>query len=206
VKLDVKPAVILLVTLALGVVLGMVGRGQLTRERDRRVAELRTAPGFESLVQEVIEPRAEQVDSIRPILDASAHRYDSLVSTARAGLGLVLDSMKLKLAPLLDASQRERLARMTTLPDANRRPPRPGERPGEEGGGPQGGPPRDQAPRAGGPGGQQQDNPPRAGGPGGQQQNNPPPRAGGPPPPRGQTPPPDRPGGPPRDRQPPPDR
>jgi hypothetical protein len=166
-KMDPKAAAILVVTLGLGVVLGLVGRGQMTRERDRRVAELRTAPGFESLVQEVIEPRAEQVDSIRPILDANAHRYDSLVSTARAGLGLVLDSMKLKLAPLLDASQRERLARMTTLPDANRRPPRQGEQPREDG-----------------PGGQQQGNPPRAGGPGGQQQNNPPPRPGGPPPDR----------------------
>lgn len=166
-KMELKPAAILLVTLGLGVVLGLVGRGQLTRERDRRVAELRTAPGFESLVQEVIEPRAEQADSIRPILAASAHRYDSLVSGARVGLGLVLDSMKLKLAPLLDASQRERLARMTTLPDPNRRPPRQGERPREEGG-PQGdppreaGPPRDQPPREAGP---PRDNPPRPGGP-----------------------------------------
>jgi len=174
VKLDVKPAAILLVTLALGAVLGMVGRGQLTRERDRRVAELRTAPGFVSLVQEVIEPRAEQVDSIRPILAASAQRYDSLVSGARVGLGLVLDSMKLQLAPLLDASQRERLARMSTLPDANRRPPRQGERPRDDR------PPRNDAPRESGP-----------------------PREGTPPP-RGQAPPPPRPGDPPPDRPPPP--
>ena len=206
-KMELKPALILLVTLGLGVVLGLVGRGQLTRERDRRVAELRTAPGFESLVQEVIEPRAEQVDSIRPILAASAHRYDSLVSGARVGLGLVLDSMKLKLAPLLDAQQRERLARMTTLPDANRRPP-PGERPREEGG-PQGNPPRaggqrqdNPPPREGGPGGQQQNNPPRPGGPGGQQQGNPRPRPGDQP--QGGRPPANRPGGPPPDRPPPP--
>ena len=160
-KMELKPALILLVTLALGVVLGLVGRGQLTRERDRRVAELRTAPGFESLVQGVIEPRAEQADSIRPILAASAHRYDSLVSGARVGLGLVLDSMKLQLAPLLDARQRERLARMATLPDANRRPPPQGDRPPPR----EAGPPRDNPPRPGGP--PPRDRPPadRPGGP-----------------------------------------
>jgi hypothetical protein len=179
-KMEWKPAAILLVTLGLGIALGMLGRGQLTRERDRRVAELRTAPGFEALVMGVIEPRPAQEDSIRTILEASAHRYDSLVSAARTGLGLVLDSMKLQLAPLLDARQRERLARMTTLPDANRRPPPPGDRPREEGG-PQGNPP----PREAGP---PRDNPPRPGGP----------------PPRDNRPPADRPGQPPNDRPPPP--
>lgn len=196
-KMELKPALILLVTLALGVVLGLVGRGQLTRERDRRVAELRTAPGFVSLVEEVIQPRAEQDSAIRVILEGSAHRYDSLVSAARGGLGLVLDSMKLKLAPFLDAQQRERLARMATLPDPNRRPPPRGERPRDDRP-PRGGPPPrdDQPPRADGP---RQGGPSREAGP---PRRDPPPREGAPP--RGQTPPPDRPGGPPGDRPPPP--
>jgi hypothetical protein len=181
VRIEWKPAIILLITLALGMALGLVVRGTVTGERDRRAAELRTAPGFESLVMEVIEPRRTQEDSIRPILEASAHRYDSLVGATRTGLGLVLDSMKLKLAPLLDARQRERLARMTTLPDPNRRPP------------PQGNsPPRDADPH--------RRNPSRDGAP--------PPRRGGPPrndpPPLGGRPSADRPDRPPPDRPPPP--
>jgi hypothetical protein len=219
VRIEWKPAVILLITLALGMALGLVVRGTVTGERDRRAAELRTAPGFESLVMEVIEPRETQEDSIRPILEASAHRYDSLVGAARSGLGLVLDSMKRQLAPLLDARQRERLSRMTTLPDPNRRRPPPGERPRDSAGSPRAGPPPrdqparaarqpqgDQPPREAGP---PRDQPPRAGGP---PPGDPPPRAGAPPqdrPPRpgaptpGGRPPADRPGGPPPDRPPP---
>ena len=152
-RVEVKSAAILVATLALGVVLGMVGQGLLMRDRSRRVAELRTAPGFESLIEEVIQPRAEQEESIRVILEASARRYDSLVGSTRVGLGQVLDSMKLKLAPLLDERQRERLSRMAQLPEPNRPPPRPAERP------PEAGPQPSNPPRGGGP---PQPNPPRA--------------------------------------------
>ncbi|MGA2382618.1 MAG: hypothetical protein ABSG61_04205 [Gemmatimonadales bacterium] len=158
-KMEAKSVAILVATLALGVVLGMVGQGLLMRDRARRVAELRTPPGFVSLVEEVIQPRAEQEARIRPILEESARSYDSAVASARVELGAVLDSMKLKLAPLLDDRQRERLARMAQLPDPNRRPPRPGEPPRE------GGPPQDHPanpPRAEGP---PPGNPPRPPGP-----------------------------------------
>jgi len=155
-KAEAKSAAILVATLTLGVVLGMVLQGLLMRDRARQVAELRTPPGFVSLVEGVIQPRAEQEAGIRAVLEASARRYDSLLSSTRVGVGLVLDSMKLKLAPLLDERQRERLSRMAQLPEPDRPPPRPGERP------PDAGSPRDNPPR-GGDGAQ--GNPPRAGRP-----------------------------------------
>lgn len=154
--METKSAAILLATLALGVVLGMVLQGLLMRDRTRRVAELRTPPGFVSLVESVIEPRAAQADSIRPILEEHARRYEGLVGSARTALSAVLDSMKLQLAPLLDERQRERLSRMATLPDPNRPPPRRDDRPREEA------PPQPNPPREGA---APQGNPPREGGP-----------------------------------------
>lgn len=124
-----KSAAILLATLAIGVVLGMVAQGMLMHDRDRRVAELRAAPGFVSLVAGVIQPRPDQEAAIRTILEKNAQRYDSVLRATRGEVTAVLDSMKQELAPLLDERQRERLGRMAQVPDPNRPPPRPGERP-----------------------------------------------------------------------------
>ncbi len=143
--MEARSAAILVATLALGAGLGMVLQGLLMRGRERRVAELRTPPGFVGLVEEVIQPGPEQEPRIRVILEESARRYDSIVATTRVGLSAVLDTMKLRLAPLLDDRQRERLSRMAQIPDPNRRPPRPGEPPREPG------PPRDHPPRTEGP-------------------------------------------------------
>lgn len=128
-RVETKSAAILLATLAIGVVLGMVGQGMLMRDRDRRVSELRAAPGFVSLVEGVIQPRPDQEPAIRSVLEKSARRYDAVLRATRAEMTAVLDSMKQELAPLLDQRQRERLGRMAQVPDPNRPPPRPGERP-----------------------------------------------------------------------------
>ncbi len=125
----VKSAIILLSTLGLGVVLGMVGQGFLSRERTRHQEELRTPPGFVDLVEQVIQPRPEQRAAVRARLQVAAVRYDSVITGASARIDAVLDSMKASLAPILDERQRQRLARMTRVPDPHRPPPRPGEPP-----------------------------------------------------------------------------
>ncbi|NJD19329.1 MAG: hypothetical protein FIA95_08635 [Gemmatimonadetes bacterium] len=156
----------------MGVVLGMLAQGMLMRGRDQRVAEIRTEPGCVSLVEEVIQPRAEQASAVHAVLEASASSYDSVVTASRDDVRMVLDSMKARLAPLLDDAQRERLSRMANVPDPNRRPPRPGEPPSRQGR------PRDDRPPQGPPG---DDRPPR-------RDNPPPPDSGAPrrdaPPPR----------------------
>jgi hypothetical protein len=134
----VKSAILLVSTLALGVVLGMVGQGFLSRQRARHQEELRTPPGFVDLVEEVIQPRPEQRAAVRARLQVAAVRYDSVITQASARIDLVLDSMKASLAPILDERQRERLARMTRVPDPHRRPP-------PRGGSPPPPPPRDNA-------------------------------------------------------------
>ena len=139
-KTEVKSAAILIATLALGMVLGMVAQGVLMRARTEQVGGLRRPPGFTAHLEAVIQPRPEQREAVRAILETTARRNQDIMSRAREDLRRVLDSMQLQLAPQLDDPQRERLARMSRLPDPFRPPP-PGE--GRPGGPPPRGPPPD---------------------------------------------------------------
>ena len=125
-KMESKPVAILFATLALGVVLGMVGQGLLMRQRTRRVGELRRPPGFVVHMEHVLEPTAAQRDTLRILLGAAASRNEAIIATARGALRTALDSLQRQLAPLLSAQQRERLAENSALPDPFRPPPPPG--------------------------------------------------------------------------------
>ena len=169
IQLDVKAALMLFVTLLLGVTLGALGIAALTRDRAERVQELRRPPGFVAHMEEVIAPRdSGQRSQVEMILRATAARNDSILHGTNEQLRSALDSMRARLAPILDAGQRERLDRAASLAP----PLRAGGGEGREGRGP---PPQGEGP------------PPRRG---------PPPDGRGPPP-DGRGPPPDR-GPPPR--------
>lgn len=163
-KADVKSAAVLVATLAIGVVLGMVGQGMLTRQRTQQVSELRRPPGFVEHMERVIDPTDAQRDTVRALLSAVATRNEAVMQSARGALKGGLDSLQVALAPLLDEGQRERLGRMSRLPDPFQPPPPPppdgrggagaGQRPPDgrpPGGPPRGGPPPKGAPRDGGP-------------------------------------------------------
>jgi len=122
-KMESKPVAILFATLALGVVLGMVGQGLLMRQRTQRVGELRRPPGFVVHMEHVLEPTAAQRDTLRVLLRATASRNEAIIASARGALRTALDSLQLQLAPLLSAQQRERLAENSVLPDPFRPPP-----------------------------------------------------------------------------------
>lgn len=137
-KPEARSAVILTATFAVGAVLGMVGQGLLMRERTRRVEDLRRPQGFAAELEHVIEPRDDQRQAVRAVLEATGQRNDVIIRAAHESLKAELDSMRTRLDPLLDAGQRERLDRMGRLPDPFR-PPRGG--PPPEGGPPREGPP-----------------------------------------------------------------
>lgn len=121
-----KSVLLLAGTLVLGVLLGAAGTGLLARERQRRVGELRGPRGFVAHMEEVIRPRDErQRAAIEPILEATGTRNDTIIRHAHGALRAQLDSMRLRLAPLLDAEQRRRLEAVGRLPDPFRPPPPP---------------------------------------------------------------------------------
>lgn len=141
-KMELKPTAILVATLAVGVVLGMVGQGMLMQDRSRRVQALRRPPGFISQLEDAIRPTEEQRDSVHKLLELAAARNDAIYKADRIRLGAALDTMRLQLAPLLDKEQQARLAQVSQLPDPNRPPRQDGPRRDDR-------PPRDEQPQAG---------------------------------------------------------
>lgn len=139
-NLDVKAALILLCTLFLGAGLGAVGEGALVNARNSHVQDLRRPPGFVAHMEEVIGPRdSAQAGVIRPYLEQTARRNDSVMRAAQGELRAGLDSMRRHLDPLLDPDQRDRLDREAVAPFG---PPGGRGRPGGPGGRGGDGPPR----------------------------------------------------------------
>ena len=139
IQIDVRAALILIVTLLLGVALGALGSAALVRHRNAEVRELRRPPGFVAHMEEIIQPRdAAQREQIRAALEATAQANDTIIRGANDRLRAALDSMRARLAPLLDNAQRARLDDFARIkPDFG--PPGGGR-------GPRGGPPPDGPP------------------------------------------------------------
>jgi hypothetical protein len=123
---NTKSMLLLAMTLVTGFALGLFADASLVRGRRDRLDGLRRPPGFVDHLESVIQPHSSaQRDSIRPILDSIARSNQATVRDVNVRLRAALDSMKTRLAPLLDESQRDRLAReVEHMPD----PFRPGGR------------------------------------------------------------------------------
>lgn len=126
-----------------GVAVGLLLRGSLAERRARELDRMQRRGGFVERMEELLQPRdATQRDAIRPYLEATDARNRAIHEGAAGALRQEMDSLQRALAPLLDADQRDRLARF-----ARRPPPREGGPPGP-GGGP---PPREGPPPEGPP-------------------------------------------------------
>lgn len=109
---NIKSLILLAATLVVGFSLGLFADATLVRGRRDRIGQLQRPPGFVAHMEDVIRPHSDaQRDSIRPVLQAQADRNDQIVRTSRQQLRAELDSMRTALSPMLDASQRDRLAR-----------------------------------------------------------------------------------------------
>ncbi len=161
IQMDVKAAIMLLSTLLLGIALGALGAGALSRQRNEQVQQLRRPLGFVAHMEEVIQPRdSTQRAKVDSVLALTAARNDSILQGANTQLHSALDSMRAHLDPMLSADQRSRLEKTAQLapplrPAGEGRGPPPGGRgPPPDGRGPPPdgrGPPGDRPPRGGPP-------------------------------------------------------
>ena len=137
---NTKSMLLLAMTLVTGFALGLFADASLVRGRRDRIDGMRRPPGFVEHIESVIQPHSTaQRDSIRPVLEAVARNNQQAIRDVNTRLRAALDSMKTALSPMLDESQRDRLAReVEHMPD----PFRPGGRGrGGPGRGGRGGPP-----------------------------------------------------------------
>ena len=123
---NTKSMLLLAMTLVTGFALGLFADASLVRGRWDRIDGMRRPPGFVEHLESVIQPHSTaQRDSIRPVLESVARGNQQAIRDVNTRLRAALDSMKTALAPMLDESQRDRLAReVEHMPD----PFRPGGR------------------------------------------------------------------------------
>ncbi|HEX3867914.1 MAG TPA: hypothetical protein VHV78_14225 [Gemmatimonadaceae bacterium] len=107
-----KSLVLLAATLIVGFALGLFADASLVRGRWTQLRNIRRPPGFvEHMMDAVIVPHSDaQRDSIKPILERTAQQNAQISHDANDRLHAELDSMRVSLAPMLDAAQRDRLA------------------------------------------------------------------------------------------------
>jgi hypothetical protein len=141
----VKVALIIIVTLIIGIVLGAMFNRAFMRHRIQKAFADRNPRGMVSFIERSIRPTPEQREQIRQILDKhrikSAEMREKFMKDMRAEF----ESLEAELDPILTPEQKNRLKRRLRGPwlDRGRFPDRRGPRrgpPGEK-------PPRETAPK-----------------------------------------------------------
>ncbi len=109
---SVRAWLLLVVTLCLGIAIGLLAGGALQERRMARVDNIRRPGGFVEHVREVIRPTSDsQWNAIRPVIEATAEQNGRMRREHDGAMRATLDSLKARLDPMLDAAQRERFAR-----------------------------------------------------------------------------------------------
>jgi hypothetical protein len=112
VQTAVKSLLLLTFTLVVGFALGLFADAMLVRGRRDRISRMGRPPGMVAHLERVIQPRdSVQAAAIRPILQHAVDGNEVIIRDANDKLRANMDSLRVTLAPSLDADQRARLER-----------------------------------------------------------------------------------------------
>jgi hypothetical protein len=105
-----KSVLIVVLTLAIGGLLGAVATGTAMSSRVDQLNKLRTSQGFAETMERVVEPTdAGQRETIRLILDDGAERLAELGRKHRAERSAMVDSIRTELNEVITTEQRLRV-------------------------------------------------------------------------------------------------
>ncbi|HLA64804.1 MAG TPA: hypothetical protein VK610_10285, partial [Rhodothermales bacterium] len=105
-----RPTLVLLCTLALGVLLGALLNGYLARQRFERLDRMRGREGFVTMMEGVVAPTSEaQRAAIQPALERESVRARTLFQDFRARMRANQDSLLTELRPHLTPEQLARV-------------------------------------------------------------------------------------------------
>jgi hypothetical protein len=125
-----KSAVLILVTLLIGGIIGALIHAQITERRFDRLDTLRSNRGFVRMIERAVEFESpEQREQVLDIADATAVRLFETMQRTRRETKAILDSTRQQFSEILSEEQMARLEkRLLRRPDRMRRR-RPGRRP-----------------------------------------------------------------------------
>ena len=141
-NLKVKSSLIIIVTLIIGMVLGVIFTRSFFRPPNMFdiMSELRSPRGFAERFERIIDPSESQKEKIRYILQLHFERIHNQSQQFRKHFIELSDSLRADLDPILNEDQKERLDKMEERfrehkrPGFGPRPPHPNRKiPGERG-------------------------------------------------------------------------
>jgi uncharacterized membrane-anchored protein YhcB (DUF1043 family) len=132
-----KVALIIIVTLVIGIVLGAMLNRAFLRHRIQRAFADRNPAGMVSFIERNIRPTPEQREQIREILEKHRKKSAEMREKYMMDMQAEFESMEAELNPILTPEQKNRLKRRLRGPwrDRGRFPDRRGQRrkpPGEK--------------------------------------------------------------------------
>ncbi|MDZ7261790.1 MAG: hypothetical protein ONB05_06770 [candidate division KSB1 bacterium] len=131
-NIHVKSALIILITLIIGMVIGALVGGAVRRHYIDRFLALREPNPFVAFHESMIAPTETQRDTVRKILLRNHQRFLEVTQRHLTQVSSLMDSMYQELAPVLTEEQREHLKggmarrRMQRLPGIPAMEPMPG--------------------------------------------------------------------------------
>ncbi len=109
-NLQVKPALIIIGTLLIGIVLGALMARTLADSRYRRIDNMIRPDMLSIRLIKIIEPlEADQREAVTAIVEETASKVRNLTRETRFEMHAVMDSMFAELQPLLTDRQKARL-------------------------------------------------------------------------------------------------
>lgn len=127
-----KAIVIIVATLLFGILIGVLSTGMLARHhyrgsnRERHSEGSTNRRGFVEKIIRVTDADAEQAKQMKPILENTVARLDSIQDETRGQAKMVIDSMTSALVPILKQEQVEKLKKFNAkMGDRSRHGNRP---------------------------------------------------------------------------------
>jgi hypothetical protein len=102
-------------TLIIGFLLGMLIPGLFQKIREHRgrpergIESEHKRDWFTGTINHIVKPDSAQARKIKPVTDWASARIDSLETSSNRDLAVVLDSVKMRIKPMVTAEQFKRL-------------------------------------------------------------------------------------------------
>ena len=97
---------------------GWKERGKMEQKGERRPDR---RAGFEKMIYKITKPDSSQIRQMRPILQETSTKIEALEKESNTRMTSIMDSMKIKLQPVLTTEQQKRLEEFSQKTRSRRR-------------------------------------------------------------------------------------
>jgi hypothetical protein len=104
-----QTTIIVVSTLVIGILIGLFLAGPVLHRHLRPPFRGRHGGGFTEALEMLIDPKPEQAEAIRKVLDKHADGFNDINSRYHSEISAMMDSLRKDLDPLLTDEQRARL-------------------------------------------------------------------------------------------------